>query len=80
MSLDRKQLVSSVFRRLDEQTRGYVTVEDIEKSYRYVTHAPPSHVSGHVNATGDNLQQVLYHLTDESNPRPGKYFLISMHH
>lgn len=71
MALDRKQLVSSVFRRLDHQSRGYVTVEDVEKAYRYGS-APQSGTSGQLNTTGDNLQQILFHLTDETNPRPGK--------
>lgn len=73
MSLDRKQLVSSVFRRLDEKARGYVTAEDVERAYRStVGHPPQSGVSGQLNSTGDNLQQVLFHFTDETTPRPGQ--------
>ncbi len=63
MSLDRKQLVSSVFRRLDNENNGYITVPQIQSHYRAST-GHPTTVAGKI-ATGESLHHLIQNFSDE---------------
>ena len=61
MSLDRKQLISSIFRRLDPNQRGYVTLQDFDRHYRTSVHS--STVAGSIGS-GEPLSALVLHFYD----------------
>eukprot|EP01034_Spumella_vulgaris_P030506 gene30506-37735_t len=65
MSLDRKQLVSSVFRRLDVEGKGYVTIPAIQAHYRAST-GHPTTVSGRI-ASGESLHHLVQNFSEETS-------------